>query len=245
MSLQRINAKLSSSLPDTRSSRAGVFGIPAQIQRAAAEQLLAQWSADLGARPTAGDVAQVMGLLLGAVLETQVTDPVVIDSRAHSLLGRRLLTDLRGELLRGWRGMGVAETDLVPLLAAFERVRDAISPDAAQSFSAQLGGSDGLRLLIDVAHDLRSPLTSILFLAETLQRGQSGDVNDVQHRQLGLIYTAALGLSSVASDIIELSRGGEQLVEREPVPLSVAAVLEAVRDIVHPMAEEKHLAVRL
>jgi len=34
-------------------------------------------------------------------------------------------------------------------------------------------------------------------------------------------------------------------VEREPVPLSVTAVLEAVCDIVHPMAEEKQLAVRL
>src|SRR5882762_6840133 len=145
MSLQPINMKLSISPPDTRSSRAGVFGIPAQIQRAAAEQLLAQWSADLGAPPTAGDVAEVMGLLLGAVLETQVTDPVLIDARAHSLLGRRLLTDLRAELLRGWRGAGVAETDLVPLLAAFERVRDAISPDATQSFPSPLAGTDGLR----------------------------------------------------------------------------------------------------
>ncbi len=98
---------------------------------------------------------------------------------------------------------------------------------------------------MDVAHDLRSPLTSILVLAETLQRGQSGDVNEVQRRQLGLIYTAALGLSSVASDIIEFTQGGEQLVEQEPVPFSVTAMLESVRDIVRPIAEEKHLTVRL
>ncbi len=184
-----------------------------------------------------------MGLLLAAVLESQVTDSVAIDSRAQSLLGRRLLTDLRGELLRNWKAAGVAETDLVPLLAAFEQVRDAISPDAPQSFSAQLAGTDGLRLLIDVVHDLRSPLTSILFLAETIQRGQSGPVTDVQRRQLGIIYTAALGLSSVASDIIDLTRS-QMLVELKPVPFSIGGVLESVHEIVRPIAEEKQLSVR-
>src|SRR6185503_17934919 len=86
---------------------------------------------------------------------------------------------------------------------------------------------------------------SILVLAETLQRGQSGAVNEVQRRQLGLIYTAALGLSSVASDIIEFTQGGDQLVESEPAAFSVTAMLESVRDIVRPIAEEKRLTVRL
>ena len=244
MPLQPVNAKLSRSSPDARSQRAGISGLPPQIQHAATEQFLAHWSADLGALPSAADVTEVMGLLLAGVLETQVTDSAVIDSRARSLLGRRLLTALRAELLRGWKDAGVDETDLSPLLAAFERVRDAIAADATQSFAAQLAGTDGLRLLIDVAHDLRSPLTSILFLAETMQRGQSGPVNDVQRRQLGLIYTAALGLSSVASDIIDLTRS-QMLVELTPVPFSVGGVLEAVHDIVRPIAEEKQLAVRL
>jgi signal transduction histidine kinase len=139
----------------------------------------------------------------------------------------------------------VPDSELLPLLIAMERVRVTIQPNWAQTFAQQLSGTDGLALLMDVAHDLRSPLTSILVLAETLQRGQSGVVNDVQRRQLGLIYTAALGLSSVASDIIEFTQGGDQLVEQEPSAFSVTAMLEAVRDIVRPIAEEKHLTVRL
>src|SRR6266705_592724 len=102
-----------------------------------------------------------------------------------------------------------------------------------------------LNLLRAIAHDLRSPLTSILFLAETLQREQSGPVNAVQRRQLGLIYGAALGLSSIASDVIELARGADRLMETEPRPFSVSAILDSVRDIVRPIAEEKRLAVRL
>ena len=168
-----------------------------------------------------------------------------VDPRIHSTLGRRLLELLRSEVVESWREVGVPDTELLSLLIAMERVRVTIQPNWAQTFAQQLSGTDGLALLMDVAHDLRSPLTSILVLAETLQRGQSGVVNEVQRRQLGLIYTAALGLSSVASDIIEFTQGGDQLVENEPSAFSVTAMLESVRDIVRPIAEEKHLTVRL
>ena len=67
----------------------------------------------------------------------------------------------------------------------------------------------------------------------------------MQERQLGLIYSAAFGLSSVASDVIELARGGDRLVDLDPIPFSVTDILESVRDIVQPIAEEKCLAVQL
>src|SRR5690606_34479880 len=124
-----------------------------------------------------------------------------------------------------------------------ERIARALEPDWAQHLADRLSGPDGLELVVEVAHDLRSPLTSILFLAETLQRGRSGPVNEVQERQLGLIYSAAFGLSAMASDVIELARGGDRLASAEPVPFSVADVIHSVRDIVQPMAEEKGLAV--
>ena len=107
-----------------------------------------------------------------------------------------------------------------------------------------LTGLEGLEILAEVAHDLRSPLTSILTLAETLQRGASGEVNELQTRQLGLIYSAALALSSTTSDIIELAHGGERLADREPMPFSVHEILESVTDIVQPMADEKGIEIK-
>lgn len=212
--------------------------------------MLSKW----GKRPrstTSDEAAELLDLVAGAIHQAYLTvSPSVpvrpkVDPRIHSSLGRRLLELLRGEIVEGWRDIGVPDTELLPLLVAMERVRVTIQPNWAQSFAQQLSGADGLALLMDVAHDLRSPLTSILVLAETLQRGQSGTVNEVQRRQLGLIYTAALGLSSVASDIIEFTQGGDQLVDQEPSPFSVTSMLESVRDIVRPIAEEKHLTVRL
>jgi signal transduction histidine kinase len=105
-------------------------------------------------------------------------------------------------------------------------------------------GPSGLDLIVEVAHDLRSPLTSILFLAETMLHGRSGPLTPLQERQLGLVYSAAFGLNAVASDVIELVRGGDRLVGRETQPFSVTEVLESVRDIVLPIAEEKGLELR-
>ena len=224
--------------------------MPCKVLSASTRAVLAHW----GKRPRStgpDEVSELLGLLTAAIhhawFSTTPTAPVrpKVDPRIHSALGRRLLELLRGEMVEGWRDSGVPETELLPLLMAFERVRVTIQPNWEQSFAQHLSGADGLALLMDVAHDLRSPLTSILVLAETLQRGQSGAVNEVQRRQLGLIYTAALGLSSVASDIIEFTQRGNPLVETEPTAFSVTAMLESVRDIVRLIAEEKHVTIRL
>src|SRR5437867_3159087 len=218
--------------------------VPCRALRGATRTILGQWVQ----RPrstTAAEAAELLDLLVTTIHEAADKETLKLDGRLHSGLGRRLLELLRAALVQGWRSGGFPDSELLPLLTSIERVRVAIQPTWAQSFASHLSGSDGVALLTDVAHDLRSPLTSILVLAETLQRGQSGVVNEVQRRQLGLIYTAALGLSSVASDIIEFTQGGDQLVEQDPSAFSMTAMLESVRDIVRPIAEEKHLTVRL
>ena len=238
------------SLPTPHPFGADVRCAPCKILKNAIRAVLSHW----GKRPRStgqDEVSDLLGQVATSIHQAWfASSPAVpvrpkVDPRIHSSLGRRLLELLRGEIVEGWSDVGVADTALLPLLVAIERVRVTIQPNWAQTFAQQLSGADGLALLMDVAHDLRSPLTSILVLAETLQRGQSGTVNEVQRRQLGLIYTAALGLSSVASDIIEFTQGGDQLVDQEPSPFSITAMLESVRDIVKPIAEEKRLTVRL
>ncbi|SRR6266513_148915 len=229
---------------------ADVRCVPCKVLRNAIRAVLLRW----GKRPRStgkDEVGDLAGLVASAIHQAwygaRQDIPVLpkVDRRIHSSLGRRLLELLRSESVEGWREVGLPDTELLPLFSAMERVRVTIQPNWAQTFAQQLSGSDGLALLMDVAHDLRSPLTSILVLAETLQRGQTGPVNEGQQRQLGLIYTAALGLSSVASDLIEFAQGGDQLVEQGPSPFSVTAILKSVHDIVRPIAEAKRLSVHL
>ncbi|HEX2611888.1 MAG TPA: HAMP domain-containing sensor histidine kinase [Gemmatimonadales bacterium] len=164
----------------------------------------------------------------------------------RNALSRRLLGLIRSAFISRARTLPAPEpAQLLRVLHAIEVVGQHLEADWSQHFTDRLSAPDGLELVVEVAHDLRSPLTSILFLAETLQRGRSGAVNPVQERQLGLIYSAAFGLSSVASDVIELARGGDRLVDLDPIPFSVTDILESVRDIVQPIAEEKNLSVKV
>src|SRR5690349_10056648 len=120
--------------------------------------------------------------------------------------------------------------------------RRALRP-VERDLTASLDGSRARELLCEVSHDLRSPLTSILALAESLRDGRPGPVNEAQHRQLGLISSAALSLCETASDLTELARDGNGLADPVTAPFSICDTLLAVRDMVMPMAEEKGLTV--
>ena len=220
------------------------IGTPAV--RAAAQAVSALWHD--GSLEEFGHAEVVEDLLtVAAFLEAEHADVPAVDEVGVLILRRHLLELVRAELVREWTNSTPppAAEEMLALLGRAEQLRASLTPDADRAFASRLMGPDGMEHLMEIAHDLRSPLTSILFLAETLRRGQSGPVNDVQHRQLGIIYSAALGLTSVVSDIIELARGGNRLMDKEPAPFSLSETLDSVRDIVRPMAEERGIAVRL
>lgn len=104
---------------------------------------------------------------------------------------------------------------------------------------------DAMELAVEVAHDLRSPLAAILFLVDMLRTGRSGAVTPQQERQLGIVYSAALGLSQLAGDLLDFVRGHERLIDSHPVPFSISGIMHAVRDILQPMAEEKDVRIQL
>ena len=205
-----------------------------------------QWERVIEHAAGADEATAHLAMLTHAVRQQACGQDASAVAVPRNFLSRRLLTLVRGAFLERVQSAGAVDpAQLIRVLTAMEQVGQRLEVDWSQHFADRLSAPDGLELVVEVAHDLRSPLTSILFLAETLQRGRSGAVNSVQERQLGLIYSAAFGLSSVASDVIELARGGDRLVDLDPIPFSVADILESVRDIVQPIAEEKSLTVRL
>lgn len=142
------------------------------------------------------------------------------------------------------QGKGIDGAEFATMLTAIDGANIAFSPaESPNRFTRQLANADAVNAVVEIAHDMRSPLTSILFLVETLRRGQSGPVTTVQERQLGLIYGAALGLNTLACDVIDAVRGGQRLVDGRPVPFSIAEVVLGVCDTVRPISEEKGLPI--
>lgn len=207
-------------------------------------EVMRGWAQALGSAFDADETSSVLDWLACSI-DLASRGFVPERGQGASALGRFLLERVASVLV------SLIESDAtvdrgktIRLLKGLDVVRRAIEPDWDQYFSSQLSGPDGLNLVVEVAHDIRSPLTSIRCLAETLERGNSGPVTEVQRKQLRLIYSASLGLSSMASDVIEMARRGDKLSEQEPVPFSVAETLESVVDMVRPIAEEKGLTVR-
>jgi signal transduction histidine kinase len=137
-----------------------------------------------------------------------------------------------------------SEATVLDVIKAIERVQLAIDQDSAHRFASRLSGQDAQQLVVEMAHDMRSPLGSILILAERLRYGSGGSLTPIHERQLGLVYSAAFGLSALAGDVIELARGGTTLMDQPPMPFLVSDVLQSIFDILRPMAEEKRLTMR-
>ncbi|HEV8454328.1 MAG TPA: HAMP domain-containing sensor histidine kinase [Gemmatimonadales bacterium] len=214
----------------------------------AARELVDDWQVVRQDAASREEVVRALATLTAALAAGLAGEaPPDLSELSKSQLPRRLLGLLRGRLVRRAAGEvpPPSGSELLSTLLTFELVGQQLEPNWDQRFADRLTGPDGLELVVELAHDLRSPLTSILFLGETIKRGRSGPVTPLQERQLGLIYSAAFGLSSVASDVIELARGGDRLVDLEPLPFAIQDIMESVRDIVQPIAEEKGLEVRL
>jgi signal transduction histidine kinase len=159
---------------------------------------------------------------------------------------RRFIDVLRSEFIAALSMQSYVPDgrETLTVFAAFEEVIRRSESTATGRFVARLAGAESVNAVVEIAHDMRSPMSSILFLVDTIRRGQSGRVSPIQERQLGLVYGAALGLSTLSSDLIDAVRG-ERLVDGRPIPFSMTEVILNVCAIVQPIGEEKSLPLHV
>lgn len=128
--------------------------------------------------------------------------------------------------------------DVVRALIKLDEAEDAWKRTDRGKFISRLTGADCADAVVAIAHDIRSPLCSILLLVDALRHSERRAPSQIRERQLGLIYGAAFGLSTTVSNLIAAARG-DGLVQGQPVPFSVSETMHAVGAIVLPMCEEK------
>lgn len=186
---------------------------------------------------------------LAAAIERAVEDDGAAEAAptvgpaSHPLLG--VLRRLFVEELTAETSVGAVDlAEVARVLTAIERLQAELDRTGAQQFASRLTGPDAMQLLVEVVHDMRSPLNAILLLAEQLRSGRSGPLVDIQIRQMDLVHSAAFGLTTLADDVIELAHGGNRLVDERPMPFSLSSVLKVVGDLVQPLATEKRITLR-
>jgi signal transduction histidine kinase len=163
--------------------------------------------------------------------ESAVPVPPVIAREYVSTLKVNFLTELAAT-------PGLDANEVVSTLIKLDEAEDAWRHTDRGKFISRLTGADCADAVVAIAHDIRSPLCSILLLVDALRRAEKVSPNPIRERQLGLIYGAAFGLSTTVSNLIGAARG-DGLVQGQPMPFSVGETMHSVSAIVQPMCEEK------
>jgi signal transduction histidine kinase len=158
------------------------------------------------------------------------------------VLRRSVLDRLRAELLRTSARTEGSPRELVDLLRRLEEVREALEPDWSPELEAGLLGPAGLGLSLGVAHDLRSPLSAVLLLCDSLRTGLGGRLPEGQARQVAVIQGAARSMLSVVNDTIDHCGPAGPSPDEEVSAFSVEELLDSVSGIVRPLAEQRGLA---
>src|SRR4051794_6891877 len=101
------------------------------------------------------------------------------------------------------------------------------------------------RFLASMSHELRTPLNGIIGFAEFLSDGKPGPLNDKQKEYLGDILNSARHLLHLINDMLDLVKVQAGKLDLSPEIFDVRAAIAEVCAVVHPIAVQKNIDVRV
>ncbi|WP_243656805.1 response regulator [Paucimonas lemoignei] len=96
--------------------------------------------------------------------------------------------------------------------------------------------------LANMSHELRTPLNSSLILSQILIENKTGTLTEEQVRYARTIHASNNDLLALINEILDLSKIEAGHVDILPEPVSIAGILEPLRQSFEPIAKEKDLA---
>jgi len=96
-----------------------------------------------------------------------------------------------------------------------------------------------------VAHEIKSPMNSVLALVKVIQDKLAGDVTEKQQEILGRVSEKIKGLSDLAADLLDLSRIESGLITLEKERLRTASLLNEQVAFHQTRAQSKNIELSL
>jgi signal transduction histidine kinase len=94
-----------------------------------------------------------------------------------------------------------------------------------------------------VSHEFRTPINSIVALANLLSGRVDGELTDEQERQVDFISRAAQQLLEMVSDLLEIARLDSGRLEVRPEPVRVGTLLSDIEEMLGPLLAGRPVAL--
>jgi len=229
-----------------RGGPAGVLAIKetsARVRAEAVEESLDTVMAATRARVTAAqaDAGRVEARTWTVVL-VALSVAVVLALLGTALVARRITRSL--ELLSSATA-NLAADDLPQPIRVEGHDEIAALARSFNSMASQLREMEQAKqkFFAMVAHELRSPLTSIHGAVDLLHRDSSGQLTSRQQRLTAIIGQSSERLLRLVKDILEVSRSRAGLIDLNRQPLDLATLVDRVVEELRPQADEAGVAL--
>ncbi len=112
--------------------------------------------------------------------------------------------------------------------------------EALVSANSRLSELDRMKdtFLSMITHELRTPMTVMIGLAETLDAGVYGPLNEAQSESVSRIIESGDRLRQLVNDLLDLSKLESGMMRLQFEPLDPRTMVEAVMDQLQPLAEK-------
>lgn len=120
---------------------------------------------------------------------------------------------------------------------AFRIQKDARETEIKRLFESQLVAMRAAALR-STSHEVRTPLSTILAINETLLNGSAGPLNEIQHDFLKDTESAARHLINLVNDILDYAKAESGMITLSPEPVALVELVDQCITMTEPKAEE-------
>jgi signal transduction histidine kinase len=123
------------------------------------------------------------------------------------------------------------------------KLREANAALAAANLELEAVAHDREKMVLDVSHDLRTPMTSVKGAAQNLLDGIAGPLTESQHEYVRIIHDHAQRLVEAVNQLLNRARNAGGQVELAAESIDLAELAQRVIRGLEPVAAQKGVAV--
>lgn len=94
------------------------------------------------------------------------------------------------------------------------------------------------------SHELRTPITGIIGIAETLQNGAAGQVSKKMYDHLSLIVLSGKRLSNLINDLLDFTKLKNKELQLNLAPVNMKEITDVVLTVCRPLLQDKNIRLQ-